>query len=55
MTPSEAVDLICEMALNDLEKEDRKNRIKEFIPHCLELDLLFQKKQRDPYFLNSSF
>ena len=31
------------------------NRIKEFIPHCLELELLSQKKQRDPYFLNSSF
>ena len=31
------------------------NRIKEFIPHCIELELLSQKKPRDPYFLNSSF
>ena len=31
------------------------NKIKVFIPHCLELDLLFQEKPRDPYFLSSSF
>lgn len=30
------------------------NRIKDFIPHCLKLELLSQKKPRDPYFLNSS-
>jgi hypothetical protein len=31
------------------------NKIKAFIPHCLELDILSQEKQRDPYFLSSSF
>jgi predicted ATP-dependent serine protease len=31
------------------------NKIKAFITHCLELDLLFQEKPREPYFLNSSF
>jgi len=31
------------------------NKIKAFIPHCLELDLLSQVKPREPYFLNSSF
>lgn len=31
------------------------NKIKAFIPHCLELDLLFREKPREPYFLNRSF
>lgn len=31
------------------------NKIKAFIPHCLELCLLSREKPREPYFLNSSF
>lgn len=31
------------------------NKIKDFIPHCLELGLLTREKPRDPYFLGGSF
>lgn len=31
------------------------NKIKEFIRHCLEIQLLNQEKPKQPYFLNSSF
>jgi type I restriction-modification system DNA methylase subunit len=31
MTPSEAVELMCNIALNDLEKEDKTKRIQEFV------------------------
>lgn len=59
MTPSEAVDLICEMALNDLEKEDRKNRIKEFIvcdPCCGVGSFIstFYKKNKENNVIDSS-
>ena len=59
MTPSEAVELMCNIALNDLEKEDKTKRIQDFIvcdPCCGVGSFLstFYKKSRENNVIDSS-
>jgi type I restriction-modification system DNA methylase subunit len=59
MTPSEAVELMCNIALNDLEKEDKTKRIQDFIvcdPCCGVGSFIstFYKKNRENNVIDSS-
>ena len=59
MTPSEAVELICDIALNDLEKEDKKHIIKDFLvcdPCCGVGSFIstFYKKNKENNIIDSS-
>lgn len=59
MTPAEAVELMCSIALNDLEKEDKVRRIQDFIvcdPCCGVGSFLsaFYKKNRDNNVIDTS-